>query len=92
MIYKFQYKTDDEKINILNQNKDKILIEIQNITEGNFLIFSDIKPLNNQLNDLQNNQLNIMNSVADIYSKIGDKEKFEQLQNTIAELIKETLK
>lgn len=54
MNYKFEYKTDDEKNNILNQNKDKILIEIQNITEGNFLIFSDVKPLENQLNDLNN--------------------------------------
>lgn len=59
MNYKFQYTTQDEKTAILNNNKDKILIEEQNITEGNFLIFSDVKPLENQLNDL-NNTANII--------------------------------
>lgn len=75
MQYKFQYQNDTDRINIINQNKDKILIEEQNITEGNFLIFSDIKPIDNQLNDLQNNQLNIMTAIADIYSKIGEDTK-----------------
>ncbi|MEY8001215.1 hypothetical protein AB8U03_13620 [Clostridium sp. Mt-5] len=54
MNYKFQYQNDTDRTTILNNNKDKILIEEQNITEGNFLIFSDVKPLENQLNDLNN--------------------------------------
>ncbi|CAB1262645.1 hypothetical protein LN736_18495 [Clostridium sp. WLY-B-L2] len=48
-MYKFQYKDGAEKQNIIDQNKDKILIEEDSIKEGNFLIFSDIKPLENQM-------------------------------------------
>lgn len=44
MNYKFEYKSQDERQNILNQNTDKFLIEEQNIAEGNFLIFSDVQP------------------------------------------------
>lgn len=54
MDYKYQYKDDTERQSILNKNKNKYLIEEQNITEGNFLIFSDIKPLENQLQELNN--------------------------------------
>lgn len=43
--YKYEYtdQTTDRQ-NILDSHKDLILIEEQNITEGNFLIFTDIKP------------------------------------------------
>lgn len=41
MLYKYQYETEEEKQDILSANTDKRLIEVQNITEGNFLIFSD---------------------------------------------------
>jgi hypothetical protein len=39
--YKFQYSTPQERERILEDNASKILIEEQNIAEGNFLIFSD---------------------------------------------------
>lgn len=70
MNYKFQYTTDEEKTTILNNNKDKILIEEQNITEGNFLIFSDVKPVENQISELQDNQLILMNAIADLYAAL----------------------
>lgn len=70
MTYKFQYTTDEEKTNIIKQNKEKILIEEQNITEGNFLIFSDVKPLENQISELQDNQLILMNAIADLYAAL----------------------
>ena len=38
----------------INDNTDKILIQEQNLIEGNFLIFSDVKPLEMQLTDLNN--------------------------------------
>ncbi|MCI1615971.1 hypothetical protein [Heyndrickxia oleronia] len=41
MEYKFQYSTPQERERILEDNASKILIEEQNIAEGNFLIFSD---------------------------------------------------
>ncbi|WP_019849833.1 hypothetical protein [Desulfitobacterium sp. PCE1] len=41
MITKIQYTDQINRQEILDANKDKILIEEQNIVEGNFLVFSD---------------------------------------------------
>lgn len=49
-----QYDSLDERNIIIDENKNLLLIEEKNITEGNFLIFSDIKPLEVQLQDLNN--------------------------------------
>lgn len=45
MNYKFKYNTDFEMTAILAKNIDKYLIKVANITEGNFLTFSDDPPL-----------------------------------------------
>lgn len=42
MKYKIQYTDQEDRQAILDDNKDKILAEEDNITEGNFLIFEDI--------------------------------------------------
>lgn len=55
MLFKFQYSNTEERENIISQNKEKILLEEQNVKEGDFLIFSDIKPIENQLQDIKNN-------------------------------------
>jgi hypothetical protein len=55
MLTKIQYSDLVERQLKIDENKDKMLIEEQNITEGNFLIFTDIKPIENQLNDIKNN-------------------------------------
>jgi hypothetical protein len=44
MQYKYKYKDTTEREAILDGHKELFLIEEQNITEGNFLIFSDIQP------------------------------------------------
>lgn len=41
---KIEYKDAIERQNIIEENAHLILIEEQNIFEGNFLIFSDIPP------------------------------------------------
>lgn len=41
MITKVQYANEDERTALLAQYVGKILIEEQNITEGNFLLFGD---------------------------------------------------
>lgn len=41
MEYKYEYKDLSERELILNTHNDLVLIEEQNITEGNFLIFID---------------------------------------------------
>jgi hypothetical protein len=42
MKYKFEYSNNTERENIVNGNSNLYLIEEQNITEGNFLIYSDV--------------------------------------------------
>lgn len=41
MFYKFEYTSDSEKELIVKENPNLILVEVQNIFEGNFLIFSE---------------------------------------------------
>lgn len=40
--------------NIIGQNQNLILIEDARISTGNFLTFADVKPLDSQLQDLNN--------------------------------------
>lgn len=46
-----QYQTSDERETIINQHHDKFLISEKNIKEGNFLIFTDIKPIEIELSE-----------------------------------------
>lgn len=41
MQLKIQYHSQQERENIINEHSSLILLEEQNISEGNFLIFSD---------------------------------------------------
>lgn len=41
MKHKYQYFNDSDRENIINANTDKFLVEEQNLTEGNFLVFSE---------------------------------------------------
>jgi len=60
MEYKFKYENKEERDSIIKEHSNLILIEEQNITEGNFLIFTDIQPeqseeiqdLNTRINDI----------------------------------------
>ncbi len=54
MITKIQYTDSTDRQSKIDTNKDKILIEEQNITEGNFLIFTDTPRLEDQVKDLKN--------------------------------------
>ena len=72
MITKIQYLNLIERQSIIDANTTKTLIEEDNITEGNFLIFTDIKPLENQLIELNDNQMTLMSGMVDIYmSQLG---------------------
>jgi thiamine monophosphate synthase len=42
LLKKVGYTTEAERMEIIQANKSLYLIEEQNITEGNFLIFSDV--------------------------------------------------
>jgi len=46
--FKYQYITEEERQNLIALYSDMRLVEEQNITEGNFLIFTD-EPLSEQV-------------------------------------------
>lgn len=71
MTYKFQYNTPEERQSIIDAHADLIRIEEDNITEGNFLIFSDTKRTENIIKDELDNQLTIMEAIADLYETIA---------------------
>ena len=48
MRFKYQYITEEERQNLIALYSDMRLVEEQNITEGNFLIFTD-EPLSEQV-------------------------------------------
>lgn len=56
MINKLEYTTQEERTSILENNQDKYLIEERNIREGNFLIFTDVKPIELEIEDLKGRQ------------------------------------
>lgn len=59
VLTKVEYRNLEERQLAIEANVDKFLVEEQNITEGNFLIFSNTKTLEMQINDL-NNTVNII--------------------------------
>ena len=50
-----EYTNQQEREQILEEHQDKYLIEIEekNITEGNFLVFSTVKPIESEIDDLK---------------------------------------
>lgn len=71
MVFKFQYSNQAEREKILSDNKNNFVVEEQFLFEGNFLIFTDIKPLENQVQELKDNQLTLMSAIADLYETIA---------------------
>ena len=49
MYHKIQYETPAEKETLLRENESKYLIEEQNLFDGNFLIFSEERPVDPQI-------------------------------------------
>lgn len=73
MIYKFEYRNDTERQEIIEVHSEKYLIEEQNITEGNFLIFTDEFPLPSvevQIDELKQDTLILMDALAVTYEEI----------------------
>ena len=54
MIKKVQYQTLEERDNLINQHRDYILIEEQNLITGNFLIFSNVPRIEDQVTNISN--------------------------------------
>lgn len=76
MEYKYEYKDTVEREDILVKNKELFWIEEQNITEGNFLIFSDVQPqmIDLEAQDLSSRVLDISNYLESQTDLISDVE------------------
>lgn len=58
MKYIFEYTSPEQRVTIIAENNDKYLIVEKNIREGNFLVFTDVKPVEIEIEELkQANQL-----------------------------------
>lgn len=64
MLYRYQYETPEEREIIIQNNKNLTLFEEQNITEGNFLVFTDNIPVTNQ--DI----LTLMDGIATTFEEL----------------------
>ena len=53
MKFKYEYFNDEDRQSVIVKNSDKYIIEEQNITEGNFLIFTDVKPIEIEVKELK---------------------------------------
>ena len=49
MKFEYSYSSKEERELLIAQNSDKFLTEEKNITTGNFLIFTDEKPLESEI-------------------------------------------
>ena len=69
MLYEIQFTTEKEKEEILNNNKDKYLLEFKYLVNGNFLIFSDV-PTIEILQQEQGNKISILSEQNDQQEEI----------------------
>lgn len=67
MNYKMQYVDNTDRQRILDDTTDKKLIEEQNLTDGNFLVFTDDVISQPSLSELKDNQLILMDVLATMY-------------------------
>lgn len=77
-----QYTDQADRETKLQENQDKFLIEEQNIQDGNFLIFSDVKSTDEQLKQLQQDTLILMDALTSAFEEILALK--EQIQGGVA--------
>lgn len=53
MRFEYQYSNVAERQSLIDQHSDEYLIEERNVSEGNFLVFTDVKPTELLLAELQ---------------------------------------
>ncbi|WP_315074365.1 hypothetical protein [uncultured Clostridium sp.] len=85
MEYKYEYKDITEREDILTKNKELFWIEEQNITEGNFLIFSEVQP---QPIDVESQEANDRISDISTYLNNSDETTILNIENSILEVEK----
>ena len=76
---KIQFRTEKEKYELIENNKDKFLISVMYLFDGNFLLFSDKKP-STTIEDQYNELLNEQGNKISILEAENEKLKVEQEQ------------
>jgi hypothetical protein len=69
---RIQFNSTEERTNLINENSTLILIMDEDITEGKFLTFTDIKPIENQVADITAKQVSTENLVMAVMSGVFD--------------------
>lgn len=64
LLTKVEYFNAEDRKTLISKHKDKFLIEEHNIKEGNFLIFTDVKPVDLELQELKS-QLQVTQEAID---------------------------
>lgn len=72
MLYKYQYQDTQEREGLISTHANLFLTEEQNITEGNFLVFSDVllgepTPVEVQLAELKEDNLILIDIMLTTY-------------------------
>ena len=76
MLTTIEYANKEERDFILQQYKDKYLIAEKNIKEGNFLIFTDVKPIEISITELNQD----INDVAELTTIVAmDKDEIAEM-------------
>jgi hypothetical protein len=79
MEYKYAYATDQDKANLLQQNSNKVLVEMQDLIEGKFLIFADeprptekiyVDGTKEEIESLKSDNLILMDALATAFEEI----------------------
>ena len=83
MKYKFEFKNEEEKNQILQENSSKILISIEMLIDGNFLIFSDT-PTMETLQQEQGNKISILEAENEKLKVEQEQQNEEILVNMLA--------
>lgn len=77
MRYKYEYKTAAERDALIQEHSNLVLVEEQNITDGNFLVFVDAPeepqadPVTAKLAVIEQQNLTIMSALADLYETVA---------------------
>lgn len=68
MIKKIEYTDEMSRETILSENQSLFLIEEQNLLNGNFLIFTDVRPFSDQLADQETRIADVELALADLFT------------------------
>jgi hypothetical protein len=67
VLTKIQYTDSLDRQAVIDANIEKTLIEEQNISDGNFLIFTDTPRMEDEVQQLKKDNLILMDALATMY-------------------------